>query len=106
MYTQTEILRRKKLREIRAKQRRFKRNVFFIVISILMISLVFSAVCGDTITDSQYITVSVKPGDTLWSIAKEHTDGDIRTEIMKIKKANGMKTSDLTTDLILKIPIE
>ncbi len=106
MYTTEEILRRKKLREIHAKQRRFKRYVLFSVVSILMISLVFSAVFGNTITDKQYITVAVNAGDTLWSIAGEHTDGDIRSEIIKIKKANNLKTSDLTTDMVLKIPIE
>lgn len=106
MYTNTEILQRKKIREIRARQRRFKRNVLLGVISILMLSLAFSAVCGNTITSVQYITVSVNPGDTLWSIAKEHTDGDVRTQITKIKKANNMKTSDLSTDMILKIPVE
>ena len=106
MYTNEEILRRKRIREIHARQRRFKRNVLFAVISILFISLAFSVVCGDTITDTQYITVSVNPGDTLWSIAKEHTDGDVRSEIVKIKKANNMKTSDLESGQILKIPVE
>lgn len=106
MYTKAEILRRKKLREIQARQRRFKRNVLFSVLSILMISLIFSVVCGNTITDKQYVTVAVNSGDTLWSIAGEHTDGDIRSEIIKIKKLNNLKTSDLTTDMILKIPVD
>lgn len=106
MYTTEEILRRKKLREIHARQRIFKRNVLFSIVSILMISLVFSVVCGNTITDKQYVTVAVNQGDTLWSIAGEYTDGDIRSEIIKIKKVNNLKTSDLTTDMILKIPVD
>ena len=105
MYTNEEILRRKRIRAIRARQRRFKRNVFFAVVSILMLSLAFSVVFGDTITDT-HITVSVDSGDTLWSIAKEHTNGDVRSEIVKIKKANNMKTSDLESGQILKIPVD
>ena len=106
MYTNEEILRRKRIRAIRARQRKFKRNVFFAVVSILMLSLAFSGVFGDKITETQYITVSVDSGDTLWSIAKEHTDGDVRNEIVKIKKANNMKTSDLESGQILKIPVD
>lgn len=56
---------------------------------------------------SNYIQVSVAPGDTLWNIAKEyHTEGDIRNYIIEIEQLNNLKTSNLFVDQQLYIPIK
>ena len=51
---------------------------------------------------------TVKPGDTLWAIAREHTDGkgDIRRYIYDIMKENGMKSPDIMQGQVIKIPPE
>ena len=60
---------------------------------------------GDTYT--QYHTVTVQSGDTLWSIAEANSDGsvDIRRFVYDIQKLNGdIKASDLACGMQLKVP--
>jgi LysM repeat protein len=61
---------------------------------------------GETVAACQ--EYRVKPGDTLWNIAKEYTDGkkDIRKYIYNIMKENGMENPDLMPGQIIFIPIE
>jgi hypothetical protein len=48
----------------------------------------------------------VKPGDTLWSIAKSRTaEGeDLRAYIYKLKKVNGLKNANLQAGQTLVLP--
>lgn len=52
------------------------------------------------------VTVDVCPGDTLWEIASAHLpEGEnVRSYMNKIKKANGLKNSDLKSGQILVLP--
>ena len=53
-----------------------------------------------------YETVTVQPGDTLWSIAERHMDDskDIRKFIYEIKKLNNVSADTLTAGQKLMIP--
>jgi len=55
----------------------------------------------------QYKIVTVRTGDTLWNIAKEHMPNnyDIRKAIYEIKQFNNMKTADIYPGDLVKIPI-
>ncbi|MGL5440610.1 MAG: cell division suppressor protein YneA [Filifactoraceae bacterium] len=56
---------------------------------------------------SNYIQISVSPGDTLWNIAKEyHTEGDIRNYISEIQRVNNLNTGSIFVDQKLYIPIK
>jgi hypothetical protein len=46
----------------------------------------------------------VRPGDTLWAIALEHSDGDPRAAIWRIKERNGLRRSALAPGQVLYIP--
>ncbi len=61
--------------------------------------------------DTQYKTIYVANGDTLWSIAKDekntnsfYENKDIRDIIDNIKSVNKLNTSDLATNQRLVIP--
>ncbi len=53
----------------------------------------------------EYKTVVVSSGDTLWSIASEYADGDIRDKIKDIKKFNNLKSDVLELGSHVKVPL-
>jgi Tfp pilus assembly protein FimV len=54
----------------------------------------------------RYATVTVHPGDTLWSIASAHTTsaGDVQETIDRITEANHLHASSLQPGQRLRIP--
>lgn len=86
-------------------------GVLIVIITVSMMTLLGSLVNqvsakGETVPVCREYTV--KPGDTLWAIAREHTDGkgDIRRYIYDIMKENGMKSPDIMPGQVIKIPPE
>ena len=77
---------------------------FIIILTIIFSSIFFaSSVYGYEV--NQYDTVTVKSGDTLWTIAQEYNkSGDIRKLIVKIKKVNGLESSIIYAGDQLVIP--
>ena len=90
----------------RAKKRMFK--VFVYVLLIVTTFLSISAISnGDLNSYSEYKEVYVRPGDTIWSIAKEHygNDIDVREGIYMIKECTGIESSSLTVGQVLLVPV-
>lgn len=57
--------------------------------------------------EQEYKTITVRQGDTLWSIANDYiAKGDTRENVYKIKHLNNLKDSSIYDGLELKIPIE
>lgn len=54
----------------------------------------------------RFTTVTVQPGDTLWSIASAHmsNNGDVQTTIDRISETNHLSASDLQPGQRLRIP--
>lgn len=52
-------------------------------------------------------TITVKPGDTLWGIAKETgIEGDIRETVYKIKELNKLGSSEIYAGTELIVPVQ
>lgn len=90
---------------------RVKHKSRFIIFTVVLILLVMSAFSTITVNASGssanvYETVTVQPGDTLWSIAERHMDDskDIRKFIYEIKKLNNVSADTLTAGQKLMIP--
>ena len=55
---------------------------------------------------AQYITVTVAPGDTLWSLAGVLAEGrNTRTLVDEILEINSLSTVDVTTGQKIRIPL-
>jgi nucleoid-associated protein YgaU len=84
-------------------------SISILMISIMMI-IVFSAFShsftANAINKTEYIDVVVRPGDTIWKIAKKYTDDerDIREVIYVISKINEIDNSMIYSGQVLKIP--
>ncbi len=48
--------------------------------------------------------ITVRPNDTLWSIAQRHYGGDVRDAIWRIEKANHLPGADVAVGEKLVLP--
>ncbi len=57
-------------------------------------------------TAQHYTTITVRPGDTLWSIAASNTsnDGDVQETIDRISDANRLHATSLEPGQRLRVP--
>lgn len=85
-------------------------SISILIITLIMI-IVFSAfshsLTASAINKTNYIEVTVRPGDTIWKIAKEHaSEGkDIREIVYLISKINDIDDSIIHSGEVLEIPI-
>ena len=86
------------------------RFIIFTGVFLLLVMSAFSTITGAINASGSsanvYETVTVQPGDTLWSIAERHMDDskDIRKFIYEIKKLNNVSADTLTAGQKLMIP--
>lgn len=91
--------------------KKFIRSVLVILLSIFMLSLIFSK---GTLShkELEYEKLCVTSGDTLWNIAEElqsnneyYKDKDIRYIISDIKSINNLESSNLYIGQELNVPV-
>ena len=83
---------------------RIKNKFKFIRSTIILILIILGIFCISISKEKkEYIDYTVCYGDTLWSIGKEQTNGDVRDYIYTIKDINGMTTSELYEGQKLKL---
>ena len=66
--------------------------------------LVWSAAARSSQAHGAKQVVTVKPYDTLWSIAQSHYGGDVRDAIWRIEKANHLQGADVSVGQRLVLP--
>jgi nucleoid-associated protein YgaU len=66
--------------------------------------LVWSATARSSEAHGAKQVVTVKPYDTLWSIAQRHYGGDVRNAIWRIEQANHLQTADVAVGQRLVLP--
>jgi LysM repeat protein len=64
------------------------------------------SLAADAATPGQYIMEEIKPGDTLWSLAKKHKEPgqDTRELVYDIKKVNGIDDGNIYPGQLIKVP--
>ena len=83
---------------------RIKNKFKFIRSTIILIFILLGILCISVSKEkTEYIDYTVGKGESLWSIATDRTDGDIRDYIYTIKDINGMTTSELQEGQTIKI---
>lgn len=94
-------------RTVTIDNKKLFRSMVILILTVLSVIMVCNCYIGSAMTRGQnFETVIIKPGDTLWSIAEEYNEGDIRKKIKEIKKFNNMDTSALTAYEVIRIPID
>ena len=74
----------------------------FILVGIAV--LVWSATAHSSQAHGAKQVVTVKPYDTLWSIAQRHYGGDVRAAIWRIEQANHLPGADVLAGQRLVLP--
>lgn len=83
---------------------RIKNKFKFIRSTTILILIILGIFCISISKEkTEYIDYTVGRGETLWSIAADHTDGDIRDYIYEIKNINNMTTSELLEGQTIKL---
>ena len=85
----------------------------FVVLSLaIVLGSVVSATAGAgtsaaPATSGSFITVTVAPGDTVWSLANRlAADGDVRSLVAEIISVNSLPSVDVATGQKLRIPLK
>jgi LysM repeat protein len=79
----------------------FVRMAFVVFLVMVLAWSVLTRVSEATGTPQPY---RVQAGDTLWSIAAEHYNGDPRQGVWTIKRENALAGSSLTPGQVLLLP--
>jgi LysM domain len=66
--------------------------------------LVWSAVARSSEAHGAKQVITVRPYDTLWSIAQRHYRGDVRDAIWRIERANHLPGADVRAGQRLVLP--
>ncbi len=83
---------------------KIKNKFKFIRSTIILILIILGIFCiSISQTKKEYIDYTVGKGETLWSIAADRTDGDIRDYIYEIKNINNMTSSELQEGQAIKL---
>lgn len=83
---------------------KIKNKFKFIRSTIILILIILGIFCVSVSKEkTEYIDYIVGKDETLWSIAADRTDGDIRDYIYTIKDINGMITSELQDGQTIKL---
>jgi nucleoid-associated protein YgaU len=75
-----------------------------ILLIVGMAVLVWSAMARSSNAHGAKQVVTVRPYETLWSIAQQHYGGDVRDGVWQIEKANHLPSADVRVGQTLVLP--
>ncbi|MEW9123219.1 MAG: LysM peptidoglycan-binding domain-containing protein [Thermotaleaceae bacterium] len=98
------------------KKKGIIKNPFRFILTLFILIIIFVSSTGTFMKvssaesmekEKNYFEMYIKPGDTLWDLAKKYTkEGkDIRKTLYEISLLNNLKTSDIYPGQIIKIPL-
>ena len=105
--TRETRIRRNRRREMMRRRRRFFCTLIGLVTVFSVVSCIMLAAPSISAQEDCFITVTVEPGDSLWSIVSESCsgNGNIRKIIAEVKKLNDIKGSCISVGDSLIVPV-
>ena len=99
-----------KLRRLqRARKLRRQRSAFFMVLIVVFVMMAHAAFSKPEGIKDEYtvVSVTVEPGDTLWSIAREYKNEgkDLREFVYEIAANNGIKDCNIVCGQTIFVPV-
>jgi nucleoid-associated protein YgaU len=74
----------------------------FLIVGVAI--LLWSAMAHSSTAHGAKQVVTVRPYETLWSIADQHYGGDVRDAVWKIERANHLQGADVRVGQRLVLP--
>jgi hypothetical protein len=86
------------------------RFITFLIIVLLLgtyfVGSLLDLTVADSVDHSHYTTITVASGDTIWSLAESHADGqDVRRVVYDIRELNQLDDCEITSGEHLMIPV-
>ena len=104
MKTSSKLRRLQRMRKLRRQRR-----AFFLVMMVFFIMIAHSAFSQNDKNDTSYsvVSVTVQPGDTLWSIAREYKpEGtDLRSFVYELADNNGLSDCSIVCGQSIFVPV-
>jgi nucleoid-associated protein YgaU len=72
--------------------------------ALLVVAVIWAVAARSSSGAGRPVVYTVKPYDTLWSIAAAHYGGDTREAIWKLRQRNGLETATLRPGEKLVLP--
>ena len=99
-----------KLRRLqRARKLRRQRSAFFMILMVAVVMMAHAAFSKPENIANEYnvVSVTVEPGDTLWSIAGEYKPAgtDLREFVYDIASNNGLKDCQIICGQTIFVPV-
>lgn len=87
---------------------RFTLSLVFVVLAVSFSLFTFKVQSSDLkVSSPEYLGITVRSGDTLWTIAQRYNkNGDIREYIHDMKSLNKLKSSDIFAGDRLLLPLK
>ena len=63
------------------------------------------SVATQSAKSAEFVTVTIAPGESLWSVAKALGDGDPRHLVDEIMTVNGLKSAELPAGTKVRVPL-
>lgn len=83
------------------------RFYIFLTLIFLTVFTVFTVTKAYSYKETEYRVITIRSGDTLWSIAERYNKkGDIRDYIYKLKELNNLEDSGIIAGNELKVIVE
>lgn len=83
------------------------RFYIFLVVLFMSVFTVFTVAKAYSCKETEFKVITIRSGDTLWSIAEKYNKkGDIREYIYKLKELNNLEDSSIIAGNELKVIIE
>jgi nucleoid-associated protein YgaU len=76
-------------------------RILLVALAVLLLWALFAGESGASGPEQSY---SVKPGDTLWSIAERTFAGDPREGVWKLRERNGLDSATIVPGQVLLVP--
>ncbi|HEY2327826.1 MAG TPA: LysM peptidoglycan-binding domain-containing protein [Gaiellaceae bacterium] len=81
-----------------------RRTLIRIAVLVGLAVLAWSVLARSSSAHGNRVVMTVRPHDTLWSIAQHHYSGDVRNAIWRIEQANHLPGADISVGEQLILP--
>lgn len=96
----------KKRVRIANRKKFITRTALLLFLCFCLVSIPLNLIRADGFQERPYKEITVRPGDTLWDIAKsEDTGRDLREVVFEIDKVNGLSGRMIQPGETLRIPL-
>lgn len=85
---------------------RFYTFIILVMLTVTLLAILLFQISAKANAKTDYKSVTVSHGDTLWKIAEENSNNsDIRQIVYQIRKINKLETANISPGQVIRVPL-